>query len=344
VLNTELLNPASTAQLERAGELLQQGKLVAVPTETVYGLAADATNPDAVSAIFTAKGRPADHPLIVHLHDVSALTHWAQQIPPSAYVLAEAFWPGPLTLLLQKADHVSSVVTGGLDSIGLRVPAHPVLLELLTRFKLAVAAPSANPYKKLSPTSAQQVMATMAGKVDAVLDGGDCEFGLESTIVSLLGERVEVLRAGPIGVAALEKVLGFAVHQPKQHQVKVSGNVLAHYQPNTPLYCLTFSALSQYVAATKQKVAVLHITPLATPLDNTRPASRPQHAYVQMPSDPLAYGRALYRVMYEADALGVDTILVELPGSDPQWTAVHDRLARASSDPKNIVGMLSSST
>ncbi len=340
MLNTELLNPASTAQLERAGELLQQGKLVAVPTETVYGLAADATNPDAVSAIFTAKGRPADHPLIVHLHDISALTHWAQHIPPSAYVLAEAFWPGPLTLLLQKADHVSPVVTGGLDSIGLRVPAHPVLLELLTRFKLAVAAPSANPYKKLSPTSAQQVMATMAGKVDAVLDGGDCEFGLESTIVSLLGDRVEVLRAGPIGVAALEQVLGFAVHQPKKHQVKVSGNVLAHYQPNTPLYCLTFSALSQYLDGTQQKVAVLHITPLATP----RPHALPQQVSFQMPSDPVAYGRALYRVMYEADALGVDTILLELPGTDPQWSAVQDRLARASSDPTNIVGMLSSST
>jgi L-threonylcarbamoyladenylate synthase len=328
LLKTQLLNPAIDRQFELAGQLLQQGKLVAVPTETVYGLAADARLPEAVSTIFKAKGRPADHPLIVHLHDVSAMTDWAQQIPQNAYVLAKAFWPGPLTLLLQKARHVSPVVTGGLETIGLRVPAHPVLLELLTRFKLAVAAPSANPYKKLSPTSAQQVMATMAGKVDAVVDGGDCEFGLESTIVSLIDDRVEILRAGPISVAELTKVLGFEVHQPKQHQVKVSGNVLAHYQPNTPLYCLSFDALSNYLELNKRKVAVLHITPL--------PADLQHNTYHQMPSDPVAYAQALYRVLYEADTQGVETILVELPENDARWSAVHDRLSRASSDLSTI--------
>lgn len=319
-MKTIMLNANVAADLSQAAALLHQGKLVAVPTETVYGLAADATNAAAVRQIFSAKGRPADHPLIVHLPDITALEQWAKDIPHAALTLAEAFWPGPLTLLLKKADHVDSCVTGGLDSIGLRVSAHPVLLTLLKSAQLAVAAPSANPYKRISPTSAAQVFATMQGRIDAVLDGGECEFGLESTIVSLVGERIQVLRAGPISVAALEAVLGCPVESPEQHDVKVSGNVAAHYQPHTALYCLSPQALlARLQTHQSQKVAVLSFNPL--------PVAPFWH--YQMPDNALDYGRALYKQLYLADQSGAELILIETPPTDPSWQAVHNRLMRA---------------
>jgi len=315
------LSSAIEADVELAAQLLQQGGLVAVPTETVYGLAADASNAEAVSKIFAAKGRPADHPLIVHLHDASALSLWAKDIPELAFTLANAFWPGPLTLLLKKADHVSSVVTGGLDTIGLRVPGHPVLQQLLQKHQIAVAAPSANRYKKLSPTSARQVFHAMNGRIDAVLDGGDCEFGLESTIVSLVGDRAEVLRAGPITASELSQVLGFKVAQPLKHEVKVSGNVDAHYQPDKKLYCMPFDVLMQRLADTTEQVAVLHQTAL--------PESMQPRWQKLMPCHALEYGQALYRELYAADQSDAAVILIETPPLSEDWLAVHDRLARA---------------
>lgn len=309
------------ADVELAAQLLKQGGLVAVPTETVYGLAADATNPLAVSQIFAAKGRPADHPLIVHLHDASALSQWAKDIPELAFTLAKAFWPGPLTLLLKKADHVSHVVTGGLDTIGLRVPGHPVLQKLLQTHQLAVAAPSANRYKKLSPTSAQQVFQSMNGRIDAVLDGGDCAFGLESTIVSLLGEHPQVLRAGPISASALAEVAGVAVAQPVKHQEKVSGNVDAHYQPDKKLICLPFAALVQRLSEMTEPVAVLHQTPLP---DTVQPSWQKC-----MPLTAQAYAQALYRELYTADQSDATLILIESPPTSEAWLAVYDRLSRA---------------
>ena len=309
------------ADVELAAQLLKQGGLVAVPTETVYGLAADATNPLAVSQIFAAKGRPADHPLIVHLHDASALSAWAKDIPEMAFTLANAFWPGPLTLLLKKADHVNGVVTGGLETIGLRVPGHPVLQQLLQQHQLAVAAPSANRYKKLSPTSAQQVFQAMNGRIDAVLDGGDCEFGLESTIVSLLGESPQVLRAGPITASELSQVLGLPVAQPLQHQEKVSGNVDAHYQPDKKLFCLPYDALVQRLSESTQDIAVLHCKPL--------PASVNPLWQRFMPSTAQEYAHDLYRELYAADQSAAEVILIESPPVSEDWLAAHDRLARA---------------
>jgi len=309
------------ADVELAAQLLKQGGLVAVPTETVYGLAADATNPLAVRQIFAAKGRPADHPLIVHIHDASALSLWAKDIPELAFKLAEAFWPGPLTLLLKKADHVSNVVTGGLDTIGLRVPAHPVFQKLLQTHQLAVAAPSANRYKKLSPTSARQVFHGMAGRIDAVLDGGDCALGLESTIVSLLGDRPQVLRAGPISASALARVIGEPIAQPVTHQEKVSGNVDAHYQPEKKLLCLPFDALVQKLSEATQPLAVLHWTPLPDP--------QPACWHKFMPNHAQDYGQALYRELYHADQTDAEVILIESPPTGEAWLAVHDRLSRA---------------
>lgn len=321
MLNTLMLHSEQAKDRQIAAELLKQGKLVAVPTETVYGLAADARNKSAVTNIFAAKGRPSDHPLIVHVHAPSALHHWAKDIPAQAFALADAFWPGPLTLLLKKADHVDPVVTGGLDSIGLRVPAHPVLLELLTSHQLAVAAPSANPYKQLSPTSAQQVMQTMAGKLDAVLDGGDCEFGLESTIVSLMDGAVQVLRAGPISPAQIEAVLGQKVQSPLQHQVKVSGNLAAHYQPKTRLRCVSAIELDAVLASTRLKLAVLSLHELD--------AGIKPHWHCVMPTNAHDYGRILYKQLYQADQSGAELILLEQPPMAEQWAAVQNRLQRA---------------
>lgn len=320
IMNTELLAAEQPADLARAAVLLQQGELVAVPTETVYGLAANAADATAVAKIFQAKGRPADHPLIVHIADLTMLQQLAINIPEQAYQLAAAFWPGPLTLLLQKAPAVSPVVTGGLDSIGVRMPAHPALLALLQQAGLAVAAPSANPYKKLSPTRASQVLHGMDGKIAAVLDGGPCQHGLESTIVDLTGQEVQVLRSGPISAAELEQVLGCPVSTPQQHQVKVSGNVGAHYQPNTPVYLLPPEALTARLASCSGRVAVLHYT--ALPLVGV--------AYQQqLPATAAAYGQQLYHQLFLADQQGVEEILVELPPQSHGWEAVQDRLRRA---------------
>lgn len=323
-MNTLLLDAAVAADVAKAAELLQQGHLVAVPTETVYGLAADATQPQAVSQIFRAKGRPADHPLIVHLPDAAAISQWAQQIPANAFKLAEAFWPGPLTLLLHKAEHVDSCVTGGLDTIGLRVPAHPVLLDLLKSANLAVAAPSANLYKKLSPTSAAQVFQTMQGRIDAVLDGGDCEFGLESTIVSVLGDTVQVLRAGPISAEAISAVLGCPVETPEQHDVKVAGNVAAHYQPGTPLLCLDASHIKALINKAPRKIALLALSPVAE-----FSANASLHWHKAMPQDAKGYGQALYKQLYLADQTDADVIIVEQPPAESAWLAIHNRLMRA---------------
>lgn len=317
-----LLLSALTDQ-DAAAKLLQAGELVAVPTETVYGLAADASNPHAVAKIFIAKGRPSNHPLIVHIGDLAQLNSWARDIPPQALLLAKAFWPGPLTLLLAKADHVSPVVTGGKDSIGIRMPAHPVLLALLQRTGLAVAAPSANPYKKLSPTSALQVMAGLDGRIAAVLDGGDCSVGLESTIVDLTSAQPQVLRAGPISVAELETVLGVPVSAPKSHNVAVPGNVKAHYQPGKPLKIFNKAELQNALQQSTDAVICLYQSAEFT--DLALPHSR------QLPQDKAGYARLLYRSLFEADAMPGSQIYLEQPPQTPEWDDVNDRLRRACS-------------
>ncbi len=325
---TELLSSGTaetdSAALRRATALLRAGELVAVPTETVYGLAADATNPVAVAKIFSAKGRPSNHPLIVHLGQLSQLSDWAVEVPAKAYLLAKAFWPGPLTLLLHKAPTVSEVVTGGKTTIGLRMPAHPLLHQLLADSGLCVAAPSANPYKKLSPTSAAQVLAGLDGKIAAVLDGGDCSVGLESTIVDLTGDTVQVLRAGPISASEIETVLGEPVSTPKQHNVAVPGNVKAHYQPGKPLKIFPAAALADALAsADPQQVICLYQSAQFQQL--ALPYSR------QLPADKAGYARLLYRALFEADQYPVQQIYLEQPPQDAAWDDVNDRLRRACS-------------
>ncbi|MCA1778453.1 MAG: threonylcarbamoyl-AMP synthase [Xanthomonadaceae bacterium] len=204
----------SAQDLDEAVGILDAGGLVAFPTETVYGLGADASNTRAVSRVFEVKGRPEDHPLIVHLGCSSAIDHWARKIPQAAWRLADAFWPGPMTLVLSRAAGVSDAVTGGQDSIALRVPGHPIAHQLLCRFDGGLAAPSANRFGRISPTTADHVIAELDDSIDAVVDGGACEVGLESTIIDLSGPQAKLLRPGMLSVRSIENVLGDVLQVP----------------------------------------------------------------------------------------------------------------------------------
>ena len=322
---TRVLDAARPADLDAAVDLLRAGRLVAVPTETVYGLAADARQPAAVRAIFAAKGRPPDHPLIVHLADAAALPQWAAAVPPAAWRLAEAFWPGPLTLLLPRRPEVAREAAGGRPSLGLRVPAHPVLRALLQRLDGGLAAPSANPYQRLSPTTAAQVLAGLDGRIDAVLDGGPCSVGLESTIVDLTADAPRIVRAGPITRPALEAVLDTPVAFPQAHAVAVSGNQAVHYRPRTPLRVLARADLAQRLAALAPgtRIALAHLD-----LDPARLPPAVVQA-VRMPGDKPGYARALYATLHALDASGADAIWLQQPPQEEDWRDVNDRLARA---------------
>lgn len=317
-MNTQHLLASNNKDIEQAKEILASGELVAIPTETVYGLAADASNPDAVKKIFAAKGRPANHPLIVHIGEVEQLSDWAKDIPKQAYNIAEAYWPGPVTLLLNKADQATPVVTGGLDTIGIRMPAHDVFATLLKSSGMAVAAPSANPYKKLSPTSAKHVLNSLGGKIAAVLDGGDCAHGLESTIIDLTQKPFRILRSGPVTAAQLSKTLGEEVLSPKAHTVAVPGNVTSHYQPNTKVRLVDLAEIENAVA---ENIACLHFSAIGNQGFKSK----------QMPTNVADYSHDLYRALDDADKWGCKEIWVERPPIADEWLAVHDRLNRAQS-------------
>ena len=323
-LQTRRLDATRPEDLDEAVRLLRAGRLVAVPTETVYGLAADAANPDAVRGIFAAKQRPENHPLIVHLAGAGQLSRWARDIPDAAWRLAEAFWPGPLTLLLHKADTVPPEVTGGRPSIGLRVPDHPVLLRILETLEGGLAAPSANPYKRLSPTTADQVFEGLGGRIDAVLDGGPCAVGLESTIVDLTGDTPRILRAGPITRRQLSDVLGVEVEFPEQHDAAVPGNVAVHYQPRTPLYVFDTETLRTRLMQLPADAGIA----LAHTSDGL-PVSAGVLRRLHLPADKSGFARALYDTLHTLDQAGANAIWLERPPTHEDWRDVHDRLSRA---------------
>lgn len=326
-MKTEKLSADHADQLARAAELLTAGKLVAVPTETVYGLAADASNSAAVARIFTAKGRPPNHPLIVHIASPDEMCNWAEQIPAAAYSLAEQFWPGPLTLLLKKAAKVDAIVTGGQPNIALRIPAHPVIQTLLRMTKLGLAAPSANPYQQVSPTQAKHVAAGLDGKIDAILDGGRCALGMESTILDLTQSEPRILRNGPITAEAIAQVLGCDVAQPQQHNVAISGNKRQHYQPKKPLYLFNTDQLHEILANTPPRIAlVAYSEPLKTL------ASTHRNLICQAASpEKTRYAQALYSTLHELDSMDIDAIWIERPPQTSEWNDVNDRLKRAAS-------------
>ena len=302
--------------IERACELLRAGQLVAFPTETVYGLGADASSPEAVARIYALKGRPSNHPVIVHVAQAEQMQTWATDIPQTAWQLAQQFWPGPLTLILRRAASVPLSVTGGQDSVGVRVPSHPVAQALLAAFGGGIAAPSANRYGQVSPTRAAHVREEFGTATPFLLEGGDCEVGLESTIVSLVGAPT-LLRPGGISRAQIEAVIGPLAAAVPGQVPRAPGTTVAHYAPATPLRWVEPRLLAAGVAA---EAAVLARGP--------KPAAH-RGLWIRAPADPARYGRDLYASLRALDRAGAPVILVESPPDDPSWEAVRDRLRRS---------------
>ena len=333
---------ADTAEIERAARLLEQGKLVALPTETVYGLGADASNPDAVAGIFAAKGRPSNHPVIVHVARDADLSRWTTHVPREARLLIDAFWPGPLTLILPRAPQVPAAVAGGQDTVGLRCPAHPVAQALLRAFRDGqggLAAPSANRFGHVSPTTAQHVIDEFGepgvGPVAAVLDGGHCQVGIESTIVDLsrlASHGPVLLRPGQVSAAQIAEVIGRMPSLPDVAAPRVSGSLDAHYAPSTPVALVDSAELTstmQRLQASGQSFALISYS-------ENFAAAHGMH----LPADPDGYAHGLYASLREMDVCHAAVILVERPPQQAAWQGINDRLRRAAFDSAGVLGKL----
>ncbi len=315
---------ASQAEIEAAVDALRDGELVAFPTETVYGLGANASNPAAVRKVFELKGRPPSHPVIVHIDQPRYLKRWVREISPAAAQLAEAFWPGPLTLVLPRAETVHDVVTGGQDSVAVRIPSHPMARQLLDAFGGGIAAPSANRYGRLSPTRAEHVQDEFGDAVKVVLDGGECQSGLESTIVSCLDGAVRLLRPGAVTLSQLRQVVGDVQIGADRSVPRVPGSAAAHYAPATSLIIVPggdLDRLAESMSEGGQRIAVLaQRLPLKTYQYVT---------WINAGKRAEAFGHDLYSNLRTLDKAGCAHILVqEVPG-DERWDAIRDRLARA---------------
>jgi L-threonylcarbamoyladenylate synthase len=321
-----IVSTTNLANIQLAAELLNQGKLVAIPTETVYGLGADAKNPEAIKRIFAAKGRPADHPLIVHIPNKVALDEWAIEIPDDAWKLAEHFWPGPLTLVLKKHPDVPMEVTGGQNTVALRVPNHPVALELLKAFGGGIAAPSANRFCRISPTQASHVEEELGDKVDMILDGGACQVGLESTIVDLSGQKPRLLRPGQISKSEIESVLQQPLLLPEENEkIHAPGMMEVHYAPITKTFLCTHDQLKGIF----QDDAFKHQNKVGILSFGREINSGLFDKVIVMPITVNDYGQLLYSKLRELDHANLDLILVEQPSQTEGWRGVNDRLAKA---------------
>jgi len=307
------------AEIAEAAKLLKEGRLVAFPTETVYGLGADASNAAAVARLYEVKRRPADHPVIVHFDGAERAFTWAREVPDAARTLAKRYWPGPLTLILKRSALAKDCITGGQDNVGVRVPAHPVAHELLAAFAGGIAAPSANRFGHVSPTTAAHVRADLGGDVDLVLEGGPSEVGIESTIVDVSRGAPVILRPGKISARDIEAALGEEVTQPVAEAPRHSGGLERHYAPRTPARLVPVHELDREIARLKDKVAVLAFS---------RPDERVDY-WLRMPRDAQAYAHRLYAALRELDSAGCEAILIEAPPDAPEWAAVRDRLRRA---------------
>lgn len=309
------------SRIREAARLLAAGEVVAFPTETVYGLGADAASPRAVARIYELKGRPSDHPVIVHLAPDAPIEAWALEIPPVARRLAARFWPGPLTLILRKAARVPAIVTGGQDTVAIRVPSHPVARALLAEFSRVgsggIAAPSANRFGRVSPTTAAHVRDEFGDAVP-VLDGGACDVGLESTIVDVSRGEPVLLRPGGVPRVELAAAIGGPLKDRDASAPRASGTLVAHYAPRTPLALVDAASLERELLASPGS-AVLAL----------RAPARGMAAWIDAGDDPERYGHDLYANLRALDAMGAARILVEQPPRHPAWEAVNDRLSRA---------------
>jgi len=306
-------------EIRRAAEVLKRGGLVGFPTETVYGLGADASSREAVARLYAAKRRPADHPVIVHFADAAQAFAWAREVPEGARKLAAKFWPGPLTLVLKRSKKAGNFVTGGQDTIGVRVPSHPVAQELLQAFGGGIAAPSANRFGEVSATTAAHVRADLGKDAEIVLDGGPSEVGIESTIADLSGDGAVLLRPGRISRQELEQALGALVQEKGADAPRHPGGLERHYAPRTRARLVPPHELDREITRLGRAVAVLAFS---------RPDERVDY-WLRMPREPLGYAQRLYAALRELDGAGCGSILVEAPPETPEWAGVRDRLARA---------------
>jgi len=313
----------SGQEIEKAAGILRAGGLVAFPTETVYGLGADASNPAAVKKIFAAKGRPADHPVIVHIADMSELKHWAAEVPRAAWLLAEKFWPGPLTMVLKRSPHVNDLISGGQNSIGLRVPGHAVAQQLLKAFGGGIAAPSANKFGRLSPTTAEHVREELGNAVEMVLDGGPCDVGIESTIVDLTNDPPAILRPGRVSAQQIADALLVPLGESAADRPRVPGSLASHYAPRAPLKLVQPDEIENYVR--RQVVQ----PPVAVVARRGRPRDSKVALWQVAPETPEEYARLLYASLRRLDDAGCRLIVVEALPLLPEWAAVRDRLDRA---------------
>lgn len=331
------------AAIDAAARALERGELVAFPTETVYGLGADAENPAAVAKIYAAKGRPSDHPVIVHVAPGADLGYWAADIPKEARQLVDAFWPGPLTLILKRAPHIPDAVAGGQDSIGVRCPSHPVAQALLRAFKAGkggVAAPSANRFGRVSPTTAEHVRDEFGdgpkSPLSVVLDGGPSEVGIESTILDLsrmASHGAVLLRPGRIRASDIADVIGTAPRLPDAAAPRASGTLEAHYAPGTPVALAdpaVFDHLLEQLHRQGHRPALI-----------VRAAAVPDAIpHVRLADDADGYAQGLYAALRAMDAVRGDVILIERPPADADWSGVNDRLRRAAHDSRGILARL----
>ena len=316
---SQFLSTCSADSIQKAAEQLKAGHLVAFPTETVYGLGADASNEEAVKRIYEVKGRPTNHPLIIHVSSINGLEVWAQNIPEYALILARVFWPGPMTLILNRKDIAKDFITGSQDSVGIRVPRDPIALELLSRFEslggLGIAAPSANRFGQVSPTSSKDVQDEIGRYLsdnDLILEGGQSEIGIESTIIDCRIENPIILRPGAITVPMIDSVIEVDLINPETLETHVSGNLEKHYAPNakvkinqTPTAGQAYIALSRYMT--------------------------PDNVYrISSPATVAEFAKNIYASMREADELGFAELVIEVPEGQGIEIALQDRLRKAS--------------
>jgi L-threonylcarbamoyladenylate synthase len=318
-------------EIDEAVEALREGELVAFPTETVYGLGADAQNPDAVRKIFELKGRPASHPVIVHIEHPRALERWALSVSPQASALAEKFWPGPLTIVLRRAPAVDLAITGGQDTVAIRIPGHPVAQQLLRAFGSGIAAPSANRYGRISPTRPDHVREEFGDALKIILDGGDSKIGIESTIVSCVDSVPRILRPGVITLSQLRTVVPDVQGGPDAMSPRMPGSDAKHYSPVIPVSLVASGTLEEVVGQmtdTHDRIAVLAMRP-------PRVANK-YMTWINAGKRADVYARDLYVNLRTLDKSGAKEILVEEVPAGEQWEAVRDRLRRAASA-ENVV-------
>jgi L-threonylcarbamoyladenylate synthase len=315
----QFLSNCAADTLSSAAESLKNGALVAFPTETVYGIGADASNEKAVARIYEVKSRPQDHPLILHVASMNDITYWAEEVSDYAIALARSFWPGPMTLIFKRSDAAKDFVTGGQNTVGLRVPDHTLALGLLQECKKiglhAIAAPSANRFGHVSPTTAvavQEEIGAYLSAQDLILDGGAAQVGLESTIIDCTGDAPKILRPGAITEAMIEEATGLKVSEDKDSQIRVSGSLEKHYAPNAKVI------LDAQAIAGQGFIAPADV---ATPPGAIRLAS---------PVNTDEYARTLYSALRDGDAKGLETIAIIQPSGDGLAIAIRDRLMRAS--------------